>query len=329
MSIDPSDASEFLRDPRCLPQFPQVSDLWRRAAAEPDTQRRVTQLMQEISALIGVDRGTLFLFDWNTLELRTNVADGMGRGFVVPLRMGIVGSAILKREITNVINAYAHPYFNSEIDASLGYKTETLLVAPMLSRDGQVLGGVEMLNKLDGCFTREDETLTAASAARIARWIDQDKIYPAGVEAELLDLRNTIGCDRGSVFALEERTSRLVALYADGGDGRVISLNMKLGLAGMVAVTGNPVMIQDAWEDPRFDRSVDNRTGYRTRSVLCVPVRDRSGRISGVVQLINRRKGQFSTEDLATLQAFSELLGFALEHDSAGASSARTQPGND
>jgi adenylate cyclase len=268
--------------------------------------------MGGISTLLGADRGTLFLFDWNTLELRTNVADGIRRNLVVPLHMGIVGSAILRREIANVTDAYSHPYFNADIDASMGYKTRTLLVAPMLSRDGQALGGVELLNKLEGSFTRDDEVMTAAAAARIARWIDDDKIYPAGVESELLDLRNSVRCDRGSVFALEERTSRLIALYADGGDGRVISLNMKLGLAGMVAVTGTPVVIQDAWEDPRFDRSVDNRSGYRTRSMLCVPVKDSSGQTLGVVQLINRREGPFSSDDLHTLQAFSQLLGHVL-----------------
>jgi adenylate cyclase len=309
MLIDKRDAPLCSSDPGCSSG---ITELWARASVETDPQRRVAQLMGGISTLLGADRGTLFLFDWNTLELRTNVADGIRRNLVVPLHMGIVGSAILRREIANVTDAYSHPYFNADIDASMGYKTRTLLVAPMLSRDGQALGGVELLNKLEGSFTRDDEVMTAAAAARIARWIDDDKIYPAGVESELLDLRNSVRCDRGSVFALEERTSRLIALYADGGDGRVISLNMKLGLAGMVAVTGTPVVIQDAWEDPRFDRSVDNRSGYRTRSMLCVPVKDRSGRTLGVVQLINRRDGPFSSDDLLTLQAFSQLLGHVL-----------------
>jgi adenylate cyclase len=327
MSIDICDVPLCSSDPG---RSTAMSDLWDRASVETDPQRRLAQLMGGISSLIGADRGTLFLFDWNTLELRANVADGIRRNLVVPLHMGIVGSAILRREIANVTDAYSHPYFNADIDASLGYKTRSLLVAPMLSRDGQALGGVELLNKLDGSFTREDEVMTAGAAARLARWIDDDKIYPAGVEAELLDLRNSIRCDRGSVFALEERTSRLIALYADGGDGRVISLNMKLGLAGMVAVTGTPVMIPDAWEDPRFDRSVDNRSGYRTRSMLCVAVKDRSGRTMGVVQLINRREGPFSPEDLLTLQSFGELLGHVLEDKSkpdVGLPSAVTKAG--
>ena len=288
-------------------------EIQRRISAERDLNLLSKRVMQEITAMFDAERSTLFLFDWEAMELRTHAAEGMDRSLVVPLHMGIVGTAILRREVMNVAGAYRHPFFNSEIDASLGYTTDSLLVAPMISSDGRVLGGVELINKLSGRFTAEDEAIVVAAAARIGCWIENGSTYPAGVEAEIVDIRNQIRCDRGTVFGLEARTGRLVSIYADGGNGRTLSLNMKLGIAGMVAVTGRSVLIEDAWNDPRFDRTVDQRTGYRTRSMLCVPLKNGSGQTVGVVQAINRHDGGFTADDLATLEAVAGVVAIAVE----------------
>lgn len=296
-------------------RFRHLLEIQRRVGSERDLGRLAQVVMGEVTALLGADRSTLFLFDWETMELRANFAEGVdSRALVVPIRMGIVGTAILRRELANVTNAYASPYFNPEVDSVLGYRTDSLLVAPMLSTEGRILGGVELLNKATGRFTVTDETLLTQTAARLARWVEKGEAYPAGVDAEVAALRNIVGCDRGTVFALEEGTSRLVAIHADGGDGRSISLNMKLGIAGLTAVTGRSMRIDEAWDDPRFDRSVDQRTGYRTRSMLSVPLTGATGEPLGVVQAINSREGVFTDEDLATLEAVTSIVAIAVEN---------------
>jgi GAF domain-containing protein len=189
-----------------------------------------------------------------------------------------------------------------------------LLVAPLLASDGHVLGGLELLNKNAGRFTAEDEALTKQTAERLAKWVEKGDAYPAGVEAEVIALRNIVGCDRGTVFVLEEGSGRLAAIHADGGDGRSISLNMKLGIAGLTAVAGRSIRIDEAWEDSRFDRSVDQRTGYRTRSMLCVPLKSTSGESIGVVQAINKHAGPFSEDDLATLEAVAGIVAIAIDN---------------
>ncbi len=295
-------------------RFRRLLEIQRRVGSERDLERLAQLVMGEVTALLGADRSTLFLFDWETMELRANFAEGVeGRALVVPLRMGIVGTAILRRELANVTNAYASPYFNAEVDSVLGYRTDSLLVAPMLSADGRILGGIELLNKATGRFTAVDETLLMQTASRLARWVEKGEAYPAGVDAEVAALRNIVGCDRGTVFAVEEGTSRLVAIHADGGDGRSISLNMKLGIAGLTAVTGRSMNIIEAWDDPRFDRSVDQRTGYRTRSLLCVPLLGATGEPLGVVQAMNKAAG-FSADDMVTLEAVSAIVAVAVEN---------------
>jgi HD-GYP domain-containing protein (c-di-GMP phosphodiesterase class II) len=290
-------------------------EIQRRVSAEHNLDRLGQVVMDEVTALLDADRSTLFLFDRDTMELRANFAAGIeGRALVVPLRMGIVGTAILRREIANVSNAYASPYFNPELDSILGYRTESLLVVPLLASDGRVLGGLELLNKNAGRFTAEDEILTKQTVERLAKWVENGDAYPAGIEAEVIALRNSVGCDRGTLFVLEEGSGRLAATHADGGDGRSISLNMKLGIAGLTAVAGRSFRIEEAWEDSRFDRSVDQRTGYRTRSMLCVPLKSASGESIGVVQAINKDTGPFSEDDLATLEAVAGIVAIAIDN---------------
>ena len=296
-------------------RFRHCLEIQRRVSAEHNLDRLAQVVMEEVTALLGADRSTLFLFDRDTMELRANFAAGVeGRALVVPLRMGIVGTAILRREIANVPNAYASPYFNPELDSILGYRTESLLVAPLLASDGHILGGLELLNKNAGRFTAEDEVLTKQTAERLAKWVEKGDAYPAGVEAEVIALRNIVGCDRGTVFVLEEGSGRLAAIHADGGDGRSISLNMKLGVAGLTAVAGRSIRIEEAWEDSRFDRSVDQRTGYRTRSMLCVPLKSAAGESIGVVQAINKHAGLFSEDDMATLEAVAGIMAIAIDN---------------
>ncbi len=305
-------------------RFERYLDVQRRIGVERDPDRISQLAMREVAHLLGAERSTLFLFNWDSMELRARFAEGLpeNRALVVPLRMGIVGTAILRRELTNISDAYAHPYFNPDVDSALGYQTDSLLVAPMLGADGRLLGGIELLNKRSGRFNADDEARIESTANRLAKWIEEDRVYPAGVEAEMVSLRNLTKCDRGSVFKLDIQTSRLVSLHVDSGvDGgleRPLSLNMKLGIAGMVAVTGETLRLDDVWLDPRFDRSVDQRTGYRTRSMICVPLKSTSGETVGVVQAINKHAdkdgGVFTAEDAVDLEAVASIVAIAVEN---------------
>ncbi|HLA35191.1 MAG TPA: HD domain-containing phosphohydrolase [Rhodocyclaceae bacterium] len=295
-------------------RFHRCLEIQRRVGSEKNLQKLAQVVMSEVTALLGADRSTLYLFDLDTMELRANFAEGItGKALVLPLRMGIVGTSILRRELMNMTNAYASPYFNGEVDAALGYHTDSLLVTPMIDAQGRVLGAVELLNKASGRFTEEDEQRLQQMAARVTRWIEQGQVYPAGVEAEVAALRNAVHCDRGTVFVIEERTCRLVAMHADG-DGRPISLSMKLGIAGQAAVTGESIKIDEARLDPRFDNSVDQRTGYRTQSMLCVPLKGGDNQPLGVVQAINKHGGLFGDDDLVLLQAVASIVSIAVEN---------------
>jgi len=95
---------------------------------------------------------------------------------------------------------------------------------------------------------------------------------------------------------------------------------MRAGLAGAVACEGEVVNVADAYHDARFNPEFDYKTGYKTRSVLCVPVHDREGRVIGVTQAINKLQGVFDAADVDLLRAISSQIGVALENATLHAS---------
>nr|MBX2862849.1 GAF domain-containing protein [Leptolyngbyaceae cyanobacterium MAG.088] len=90
--------------------------------------------------------------------------------------------------------------------------------------------------------------------------------------------------------------------------------NDKASIVGYVASTGETLNIPDAYKDSRFDSSADDRTGYRTHSILCMPVFNSAGEIMGVTQLINKMQGSFTRSDESFMRAFNTQAGIALEN---------------
>ncbi|MBZ5516551.1 MAG: GAF domain-containing protein [Acidobacteriia bacterium] len=87
-----------------------------------------------------------------------------------------------------------------------------------------------------------------------------------------------------------------------------------IGIAGLVALTGETVNIKDAYQDPRFNPEVDRRTGYHTRTILCMPLRNETGEIIGVMQVLNKKEGVFTEEDEQFLNALGSQTAIALEN---------------
>lgn len=120
--------------------------------------------------------------------------------------------------------------------------------------------------------------------------------------------------DRATLYLLDEPRRELCSIVMLGEGLREIRLPLEEGLAGYVARTGETVSVADAYADPRFSRRIDEETGYRTHTVLAVPMRDPQGRISGVVQALSKRQGLFSGEDERYLLALAEHAALALEN---------------
>jgi putative ABC transport system ATP-binding protein len=136
------------------------------------------------------------------------------------------------------------------------------------------------------------------------------------IEAFTLKVGDVLDADRVTLFLLDEERQELWSKYARGDGERAIDIRMPLsaGIAGRVARTGETVNTPDARTDPDFNAEVDARTGYRTRSVLCVPIRNRQGSVFAVAQVVNRKGAeQFDAADERRLGEFANSIGVILE----------------
>ena len=120
--------------------------------------------------------------------------------------------------------------------------------------------------------------------------------------------------DRSTLYLLTEDGEQLWSKVLQGGELREIRLTVGEGIAGWVAASGDIVNIPDAYTDDRFQPRVDLETGYRTRSILCVPMRDTTGRIVGVLQLLNKEDGPFTGEDEELLTALASQAAVSIEN---------------
>jgi GAF domain-containing protein len=122
-----------------------------------------------------------------------------------------------------------------------------------------------------------------------------------------------VQADRCSLFMVNETRDRLIASF-HGGLANAIEIPINAGIVGYTATTGQILNIRDAYEDPRFNRETDLKTGYRTISLLCVPIFDEKGDIRGVTEMINKRDGSFSEEDERMIKIFNVFTGISLEN---------------
>ncbi|MFN0064573.1 MAG: HD domain-containing phosphohydrolase [Myxococcaceae bacterium] len=119
--------------------------------------------------------------------------------------------------------------------------------------------------------------------------------------------------DRCTLYVLDKEKNELWSKVARGASA-VIRIPLGAGLAGTVAQTGDIINIADAYADPRFNATIDKATGYRTQTVLCVPMRDAQGDIVGVLQVLNKHDGHFTGEDEELLVALGGQAAGAIEN---------------
>ncbi len=126
-----------------------------------------------------------------------------------------------------------------------------------------------------------------------------------------------MNAESGSLLLFTEEGDELEFKVAFGPKSKNVKpfrIKLGQGISGWVAEHGEPILIKDAYKDPRFDPSFDKRSGYRTRSFLCVPLKYKE-RILGVITILNRLDMEpFSEKDLELLLTFSTQAALAIEN---------------
>ena len=311
--------------------------------SETDTNTLIQMIMQRAKQLLHADRCTLFLVDQAGKQLWSRFTDGSD--LCVPLGVGLCGTVAVTGERINIRDAYNDNRFNSESDKKTGYHTKTVLCLPIRNSRQDIIGVVQMLNKLsrnggegEVFFTLTDERTLEALAAQAAISIENSIAITSITQqaaqknsllevtkavfsqADLSNLftivmkqaRDLLKVDRCTLFVVDEHTSELWSMVADGT--HEIRIPKTAGIAGSCYAAASLINIEDAYADQRFNPEVDRRTGYRTKSILVSPIKNKQGKVVGVLQMINKMSGVFNTDDEELLTALSQQVGIAIEN---------------
>lgn len=128
------------------------------------------------------------------------------------------------------------------------------------------------------------------------------------------ETKEAIQADRCTVFLHDKKKNEIWSKVALGLDSQEIRFPANKGLAGHVVKTGETINIKDAYSDDRFNKEIDMQTGYKTKTILCMPIKNMKQEIIGAFQVLNKLDGEFSEEDEDLLIAIGSSAGIALEN---------------
>ncbi len=303
------------------------------------------ELLHRLVALaaetLNAERGTIFLLDAERDELYSRVAQGDGIGEIrIPRTAGIAGVVFASGRSEIVDDAYGDPRFDASVDRYTGYHTRSLVCAPLRRDDGSVIGTFEVLNTRHRKFDGADLLLLEAIASQAAATLDHARAFEherreraqdrrllemtEAVSVEL-DLDRLLGkivaaaselldAERASLFVHDPEAGELFTRVTSGGAVDEIRIADDAGIAGATFRAPGSITVGDAYADPRFDRLTDIRTGFKTASLLSVPVLDQAGTPIAVLQVLNKRAGPFTGADERRLLTFATQVAIALQN---------------
>jgi signal transduction histidine kinase len=167
---------------------------------------------------------------------------------------------------------------------------------------------------LEARLERSEKTVRALRDVGLAlgSTLDLDQL----LELILGKITELLEADRATLYLLDEGRRMLISRVILGGEVRSIELPVGEGIAGHVAKHGRIARVKDAYRDKRFQRTWDDLTGYRTRSILAAPMKNHVGRTIGVVQVLNKHagKGEFSQHDEELLSALATQAAVSIDN---------------
>lgn len=167
---------------------------------------------------------------------------------------------------------------------------------------------------------RTDPEYLRSQVNHLAALVEASKILNSTLDLDrLLELilevaTRELAADRGTVYLLDKEAGELRARISQGLESKILRVKVGQGISGQVAETGETIRIEDAYADQRFLQKFDVTSGYRTRSILCMPIRNKTGDIIGVIQLLNKTHDTFTIEDEVFLQSLTVHIAIALEN---------------
>jgi len=156
---------------------------------------------------------------------------------------------------------------------------------------------------------RDSPSVLHSVSEMLSKQVTKDRLLKAMVDRVVLEL----DAERGTLYLVDAVSGELRSHVAHLPEIDEIRLPPGQGVAGHVAETGKAVIVPDASSDSHFFPGIDEATGFTTRNMAVVPVRDEGGAIRGVLQVLNKKQGDFDDDDKKLLGALADQVAQALE----------------
>jgi signal transduction protein with GAF and PtsI domain len=127
------------------------------------------------------------------------------------------------------------------------------------------------------------------------------------------EAKELLHADRCSIFIVDAQDKILWTKLSDGIGRIVISLDA--GIVGDTYQSAKPQVVNSPYDDPRFLPNIDKKSGYITKNIITVPIFDSKREVIGVIQLLNKRRGDYDNNDLEALTFFANYVSGSLELD--------------
>jgi signal transduction histidine kinase/putative methionine-R-sulfoxide reductase with GAF domain len=171
---------------------------------------------------------------------------------------------------------------------------------------------VARIAELEAALLRETRVSAALREVGLAHGttLDLDQL----LELILSKLTEALEADRATLYLLDEANDELVSRIVQGREVQSIRLKVGAGIAGHVAKTGKSLHVKEPYKDPRFNAEWDMISGYRTRSILAAPMKNHLGRTIGVIQVLNKKRGEFTDTDAIILAALATQAAISIDN---------------
>jgi len=312
-------------------------------AAFDDLDEALRYLVEESSKAVQADRASLFLNDPVTKELYTKFAQGnLAQEIRIMNDSGISGAVFQSGKAIIVDDPYADARFNQRVDEQTGYQTKNIIAIPVKTVRGEIIGVLQALNKQKGRFTKKDLTLLELITTQASQFLSgmielkrveklrkheieflevisemtSDINIESLLQKVMAEATRMLGAERSTLFLNDKKTNQLWSQVGQGLGAMQIRLPNHMGIAGTVFTSGKTVNIPHAYADLRFNPAFDRKSGFFTRSILCVPINNKAGEVIGVTQVLNKKNGSFTTEDESRLKTFTAQIAISLENAS-------------
>ncbi|MBI3603174.1 MAG: GAF domain-containing protein [Nitrospirae bacterium] len=325
-----------------IKQLEEVTAILNSSLEEIEVLQRALEVAVK---LVDAEAALLLLLDEPSGDLVCQVAAGekgaAWKGSRLAAGKGVAG-LVARNGKPLIVNDAQHDPRVAEARRK-GDGIRTLLTVPVRAR-GKMLGVLEAVNKHGGrSFSNWDLIELSSLGTQLAIALENFRLFRShGQKIQRLNklqevsrvLNSTLNqaeireraiesatvlmeAEAGSLLLLDEAAGELyfeVALGAKGKGVREIRLKVGEGIAGYVAQTGEPMIVNDTQGDPRFSRRADDRSKFVTRNMVCVPVKARD-KLLGVLQAINKKDGgRFGANDLQDFVSLGHQVGIAIEN---------------